>query len=138
MNANSQVQRGHVGCAGGVPKYKNIKDGPPLAGIEFNDGGGDEAGEDNIKLATAKVAVNEVISGVCAESAAEEHPCPPLLPAFGSGRVSNKAATAALSSSSRGGNSKNLQPAARRSLSSMSYTIGEGSKGNTKKSTNYE
>jgi hypothetical protein len=58
MNAISQVQRGCVECAGGVPNYKNIKDGPPFAGIEFNDGGDEEAGEENIKVATANIAVN--------------------------------------------------------------------------------
>ncbi len=94
MNANSQAQQGCIGCAGGLPNYKNIKDGPPLAGIEFNDGGGGKVGEENIKLATANIAVNEVISSERAEGAAEVHPCPPLLPAFGSGRVSNTAATA--------------------------------------------
>ncbi len=74
MNANSQAQRGCVECAGGVPNYKNIKDGPPFAGIEFNDGGDEEAGEENIKVAAANIAVNEVISGECAENAAEVHP----------------------------------------------------------------
>ncbi len=64
MNANSQVQRGCVEHAGGVPNYKNAKDGPPFAGIEFNDGRDEEAGEEkNIKVATANIAVNEVISG---------------------------------------------------------------------------
>jgi hypothetical protein len=29
MNANIQVQQGCVERAGGVPNYKNIKDGPP-------------------------------------------------------------------------------------------------------------
>jgi hypothetical protein len=138
MNANSQAQQGCIGRAGGIPNYKNIKDGPPLAGIEFNDGGGGKVGEENIKLATANIAVNEVISGECAEGAAEVHPCPPSLPAFGSGRVSNTAATAVLSSGGRGDHSQNLQPAARRSLSSMSYTSGEGSKGNIKNSTNHK
>jgi hypothetical protein len=47
MNANSQAQRGRVGCAGSIPNYKNVEDGPPLAGIEFNDGGGDEEGEED-------------------------------------------------------------------------------------------
>ena len=58
MNANSQVQQGCVEHAGGIPNYKNIKDSPPFAGIEFNDGGDEEAGEENIKMATANVAVN--------------------------------------------------------------------------------
>ncbi len=76
INANSQVQRGCVERAGGIPNYKNVKDGPPFAGIEFNDGGYEEAGkEKNIKVATANIAVNEVISGECAERAAEVHPC---------------------------------------------------------------
>ena len=35
-----------------------------------------------------------MIFGECAEGAAEVHPCPPLLPAFGNSRVSNTAATA--------------------------------------------
>jgi hypothetical protein len=48
MNANSQVQRGCVEHAGSVPNYKNIKDRPPFAGIEFSDGGDEEVGEDNI------------------------------------------------------------------------------------------
>jgi hypothetical protein len=137
MNANSLAQRGRVGHAGGVPNYKNVKDGPPFAGIEFNDGRDDEAGEEDIKFATANIAVNEVISGEraegaaevhpciefnddrddnageedikvvtaniavnevisgeCAEGAAEVRPCRPSLPAFGSNRVSNTAATA--------------------------------------------
>ncbi len=139
INTNSQAQWGCVGRAGGIdPNYKIIKGGPPLAGIEFNDGGGDEASEEDIKEATANIPVNKVISVERAEGTAEVHPCPPLLPAFGSGRVSNTAATAVLSSGSSGGNSKNSQPAARRSLSSMSYTSGEGSEGNTKNSTNHE
>jgi hypothetical protein len=64
MNANSQAQRGCVECAGGIPNpnYKKGKYGPPFAGIEFNDGGDEEAGEENIKVATANIAVNEVIS----------------------------------------------------------------------------
>ncbi len=82
--------------------------------------------------------MNEVISGEGAEGAAEVHPCPSLLPAFGSSRVSNAAAAAVLSSGSRGGTSRNLQPAVRRSSTSMSYTSGEGSKGKTKNSTNQE
>ncbi len=89
-------------------------------------------------MATANIAVNEVISGECAEGTAEVRPHPPSLPAFGSGRVSNTAATAILSSGSRGGTSRNLQPAARGSMSPMSYTSGEGSEGNTKHSTNHE
>jgi hypothetical protein len=89
-------------------------------------------------VATANIAVIEVISGECAEGAAEVHPCLPSLPAFGRGRVSNTAATAVLSSGSRGDTSRNLQPAARRSLPSMSYTSGEGSKGNTKNPTNHK
>jgi hypothetical protein len=127
----------------GIPNYKNVQDGSPFADIEFNDGGDDKAGEEDIKVVTANIAVNEVISGERAEGAAEGHPCiefndsrddnageedikvaraniavnkmisgecaevaaevcphPPLLPAFGSGRVSNTAATAV---SSQGG-----------------------------------
>jgi hypothetical protein len=61
----------HWGC----PQLQNVKDGPPFAGIEFNDGGDEEAGEENIKVVTANIAVNEVISGECAEGAAEVHPC---------------------------------------------------------------
>jgi hypothetical protein len=75
MNANSQVQRGHVERAGSIPNYKNLKDGPPFADIELNDGGDEEAGEENIELATANIAVNKVISGERAEGAAELHPC---------------------------------------------------------------
>jgi hypothetical protein len=138
MNVNSQAQQGCVGCTEGVPNYKNIEDGPPLVGIEFNDGRGDKAGEEDIKVATANIAVNKVISVERAEDAAEVRPCPLLLPAFGSGRVSNTAATAVLSSGSSGDNIKNLQPAARKTSSSMSYTSGEGSKGHTKHSTNHE
>jgi hypothetical protein len=138
MNTNSQAQRGHVGYAGGIPNYKNIKDGPPFPSIEFNDGRGDEAGEEDIKVVTANIAVKVVISGEHAESASEVHPCPLSLPAFGSGRVSNTAATAVLSSGSRGGTSRNSQPAVRRSLSSMSFTSREGSKGKTKNSTNHK
>jgi hypothetical protein len=128
MNANSQAQQGCVRSAVGIPNYKNIKEGPPFASIEFNDGRGDKAGEEDIKVATANIAVNEVISSEGAKGAAEVHPHPPLLPAFGSGRVSNAAAAAVLSSGSRGGTSRNLQPAVRRSLSSMSYTSGGGAK----------
>ena len=74
MNANSQAQQGCVECAGGVPNYKNVQDSPPFAGIEFSDGGDDKAGEEDIKLATANIAVNEVISGEHAEGAAEVRP----------------------------------------------------------------
>jgi hypothetical protein len=120
----------------GHPQLQKCQ-GPPFAGIEFNDGRNEEAGEENIKVATVNIAVNEVISGECAEHAAEVHPCielndsgdddvgkedikvanvnitvnemisgecaecaaevhprPPSPPAFGSGRVSNTAATA--------------------------------------------
>jgi hypothetical protein len=42
-----------------------------------------------------------MISSECAEDAAEVHPCPPLLPAFGSGRVSNTGATAVSSEGGR-------------------------------------
>jgi hypothetical protein len=138
MNANSQAQRGCVGCVGGVPNYKNVKDGPPFASIEFNDGGGDKAGEEDEKVATANMAVNEVISGEGAEGAAEVRPCPLSLPAFGSDRVSNAAVAVVLSTGSRGSTSRNLQPAARRSLSSMSYNSREGSRGKTKNFTNHE
>ncbi len=48
MNANSQVQQGCVERAGGISNYKNVKDAPPFAGIEFNDGRDEEAGEENI------------------------------------------------------------------------------------------
>ncbi len=51
-------------------------------------------GEEDIKVATANIAVNEVISSEYAKDAAEVRPRPPSLPAFGSGRVSNTAATA--------------------------------------------
>ena len=77
MNANSQTRWGCVGHAGGIPNYKNIKDSPPFAGIEFNDGRDDKAGEEDIKLATASITVNEVISSECAEGAAEVRPRPP-------------------------------------------------------------
>jgi hypothetical protein len=59
--------------------------------IEFNNSGDDNAGKEDIKVATANIAVNEMISGEYTEDAAEVHPCPPLLPAFGSSRVSNTA-----------------------------------------------
>ena len=62
--------------------------------IEFNDSRNDNAGEEDIKVATVNITVNEMILGECAEHAAEVRPCPPSLPAFGSGRVSNTAATA--------------------------------------------
>jgi hypothetical protein len=106
MNANSQAQQGCVGRAGHVPYYKNVKDGPPFTSIEFNDDGSDEVDEEDIKVATANIIVNEVISREHAEGAAEVHPRPPLLLAFGSNRVSNTAATAVLSSGSRGGTSR--------------------------------
>ncbi len=57
--------------------------------IEFNDSGDDNAGEEDIKVVTVNITVNEMISGECAQGAAEVRPCPPLLPAFGSGRASN-------------------------------------------------
>ncbi len=82
-------------------------------------------------MATSNIAVSEVISGEGAESAAEVCPRPPLLPAFGSGRLFIAAAAAVLSSGSRGSTSRSSQPAMRRSLSSMSYIRGEGSKGKT-------
>jgi hypothetical protein len=62
--------------------------------IEFNDSGDDDVGGEDIKVATVNITVNEMFLGECAERAAEVHPCPPSLPAFGSGRVSNTAATA--------------------------------------------
>ena len=77
-------------------------------------------------MAAANIAVNVVIPSEGAEGALEVHPYPPLLPAFGSSRVSNAAAAAVLSSGSRGGTSRNLQPAPRRSPLSMSYTSGGG------------
>ncbi len=52
-------------------------------------------------MVTANNAVNEMISGEGAEGAAEVHPHPPSLPAFGSGRVSNTAATAVSSEEGR-------------------------------------
>jgi hypothetical protein len=55
MNAHSQAQRGCVGRARGIPNYKNVKEGPPFAGIEFNDGRDDKAGGEGIKVATAKL-----------------------------------------------------------------------------------
>ncbi len=69
--------------------------------IEFNDSGDDNAGEEDIKVATANIAVNKMISSECAEGAAEVCPRPPSLPAFGSGRVSNTAATAVSSEGGR-------------------------------------
>ncbi len=74
MNANSQAQQGCVECAGGIPNYKNVKDRPPFAGIEFKFGRDEEVGEENIKVATANIAVNEVISSECDEGAAKVHP----------------------------------------------------------------
>ncbi len=68
--------------------------------IEFNDSGDDDLGEEDIKVTTANIAVNEMIFGECAEGAAEVHPRPPSLPAFGNGRVFN---TAARDVSSEGG-----------------------------------
>ena len=82
--------------------------------------------------------MNKVISVERAEGTAEVHPHPLSLSAFGSGRMSNAASATVLSSGSRGGTSRNSQPAPRRSLSSMSYTSGEGSKRNTKNSTNHK
>jgi hypothetical protein len=69
--------------------------------IEFNDSGDDNAGEEDIKVATVNFTVNKMISGECAEGAAEVRPRPPSLPAFGSGRVSNTAATAVSSEGER-------------------------------------
>ncbi len=49
MNANiSEDQWGRVERTGGALNCKNAKDGPPFAGIEFNDGRDEEAGEENI------------------------------------------------------------------------------------------
>jgi hypothetical protein len=64
------------GCINGRddPNNKNVKDGPPFAGIKFNDGGDKEAGMEDIKVTTANIAVNEVISSDHAEGAAEVHP----------------------------------------------------------------
>ena len=93
-----------------------VKNGPLFASIEFNDGGGDKAGEEDEEVVAANIAVNVVIPSEGAEGAAEVHPCPPLLLAFGSGRVSNAAATAVSSSGSWGDASKNSQPAPRRSM----------------------
>ncbi len=115
-----------------------VKDGPLFASIEFNDGGGDKAGEEDEEVVTVNMAVNVVIPGEGAEGAAEVRPCPPLLPAFGSVRVSNAAVAAFLSSGSRGGTSRYLQPALRGSPSSMSYTSGGGSRGKTLNSTNHK
>ncbi len=56
--------------------------------IEFNDGGDDDADEEDIKVATTNITVNEVISSEGAEGAAEVRLCLPPLPAFGSSRVS--------------------------------------------------
>jgi hypothetical protein len=98
-----------------------VKDSPPFASIEFNDGGGDGAGEEDEEVAAANIAVNVLIPSEGAEGAADVHPRPPSLPALYSGRVSNAAAAAVLSSGSRGGRtSRNLQPTLRRSPSSMS------------------
>ncbi len=69
--------------------------------IEFNNSGDDNAVEEDIKVATANIAVNEMISGEYADNAAEVCPRPPSLPAFGSGRVSNTAATAVSSEGGR-------------------------------------
>jgi hypothetical protein len=74
MNANSQAQRGHVRRAGHAPNYKNIKHEPPYAGIEFNDGGDNEAAVEDIKRATTNITVNKVISGEHTEGAAEVSP----------------------------------------------------------------
>jgi hypothetical protein len=60
-----------------------------------------EMSEEDIKVATANIGVNEMISGEYAKDAAEVCPCPPLLPAFGSGRLSNTAATAVSSEGGR-------------------------------------
>jgi hypothetical protein len=69
--------------------------------IEFNDSGDDDASEEDIKVATANIAVNEMISGECAEGAAAVRPRPPSWPAFGSSRMSNTAATAVSSEGGR-------------------------------------
>ncbi len=69
--------------------------------IEFNDSGVDDAGEEDIKVVTVNITVNEMILGECAKGAAEVRPRPPLLPAFGSSRVSNTAATAVSSEGER-------------------------------------
>ncbi len=55
MNANSQALRGCVGRDGGIPNYKNVKNGSPVASIEFNNGGGDKASEEAEQVATAKL-----------------------------------------------------------------------------------
>ncbi len=80
-----------------------VKDGPPFTSNEFNNGGDDKVGDEDKEVVAANIAVNVVIPGEGAEGAAEVCPCPPLLPAFGSGRVPNAAAAAVLSSGSRGG-----------------------------------
>jgi hypothetical protein len=40
-----------------------VKDGPPFASIEFNDGGSDKAGEEDEELAAANIPVNVAIPG---------------------------------------------------------------------------
>ena len=69
--------------------------------IEFNDSRDDYVGGEEIKVVTVNITVNEMILGECAEHAAEVHPRPPSLPAFGSGRVSNTAATTVSSEGGR-------------------------------------
>jgi hypothetical protein len=71
-------------------------------------------------VVATNIAVNVVIPSEGAEGTAEVHPCPPLLPAFGSGRVSNAAAAAVWSSGCGGGPSRNSRPAPWWSPSSMS------------------
>jgi hypothetical protein len=69
--------------------------------IEFNDGRDGNTGEEDIKVPTASIAVNEVISNERAEGGAEVCPRPPSLPAFVSNRVSHTAATAVSSEGGR-------------------------------------
>ncbi len=45
--------------------------------VEFNDSRDDDADKEDIKVATLNITVNEMISGECAEGAAEVHPHPP-------------------------------------------------------------
>ncbi len=47
-----------------------VKDGPPFPSIEFNDGGGDEAGEEDEEVVASNIPVNVVISGEGAEGTA--------------------------------------------------------------------
>ena len=104
--------------------------GLPVDDIQFDNGGGDNFGED-VDEEVAAVNVNEAAANINMNAPGEVvgRSCPRSLPAFGSG--GNAGTTAVSSSTSQGGTRKNARP--RRSPSAML-----NSSQKTKNSTNHE